>query len=396
MLAEASCADGRSVCAGNVADPVAFQRPWLRVLLNRPKVRASVPVDGVRVNEAGPGKTEKSVLLVAASDSMCCVRIPSLLARAGWRVTVMAPPTSLALASRYVARRLPVPGGGDSVLRRLRALHKGGATPFDWILLGDEDIVAALSARLEEPWAAACFPVLAGTDAARVISHKTSFIEACRRAGITVPLSRVCQRTDEAMSAAGEIGFPLLLKADFGASGTTIWRVDSRLELIAHLPSAAGRPFTLQRLLAGEAGVTEMLCEHGRPLAMVSSLMRGIDPVPFGPASSRLYRKTEQAEEIAARLAVLTGFHGFCGFDWIQCEGPDGPVHAIEFHARPTLGFHMARHGGVDFTLAARRLLEGHGGAPLLQPPGRQANCLFFPKDFTRTLRQRDVRGLLR
>ena len=348
------------------------------------------------MNEGGPGKTQNSVLLVAASDSMCCARTPSLLARAGWRVTVMAPPTSLALASRFVAHRVPVPAGGDSVLRRLRALHKGGTTPFNWIVLGDEDIVAAVAARLDEPWAAACFPVPAGTDAAQIISHKTSFIEACRRAGIPVPLSRVCERADEALPAAGGIGFPLLLKADFGASGTTVWRVNSRSELIAHLPSAAGRPFTLQTLLAGEAGVTEMLCDRGRPLAIVSSLMRGIDPVPFGPASSRLYRRTEQAEKIAVRLAALTGFHGFCGFDWIQSEGADGPVRAIEFHARPTLGFHMAHHGGVDFTLAARRLLEGHDDAPLLQPPDRQASCLLFPKDFTRTLRQRDVRGLLR
>ena len=348
------------------------------------------------MNEGGPGKTENSVLLVAASDSMCCVRIPRLLARAGWHVTVMAPPTSLALASRSVARRLPVPGGGDSVVRRLRALHKGGATPFHWIVLGDEDVVDAVSARLDEPWAAACFPVRPGTDASRVISYKTAFIEACRRAGIRAPSSRVCTRTDEAVPAAGEIGFPLLLKADFGASGTTVWRVNDRSELVARLPSTAGRPFTLQTLLAGEAGVTEMLCDHGRPLAIVSSLMQGIDPVPFGPASSRLYRKSEQAETMAARLAALTGFHGFCGFDWIQCEGPDGPVHAIEFHARPTLGFHMAHRGGVDFTLAARRLLRGHDGAPLVQPPGREASCFFFPKDFTRALRQRDVRALLR
>lgn len=124
--------------------------------------------------------------------------------------------------------------------------------------------------------------------------------------------------------------------------------------------------------------------------------MRGIDPEPFGPASSRLYRKNLQAEALAVRLASLTGFHGLCGFDWVQCGGPDGPLYVIEFHPRPTLGFHMAHRAGVDFAIAVRGLLEDATTETLEQPGGREALCLFFPKDLTRAVRTRDIRGLLR
>lgn len=67
------------------------------------------------------------------------------------------------------------------------------------------------------------------------------------------------------MAAAGTIGYPVLLKADFGASGTTVWRIEDAADLSRAVPRAAGEPFTVQALLSGEAGVTEMLCAHGRP-----------------------------------------------------------------------------------------------------------------------------------
>ena len=336
------------------------------------------------------------MLLAAASDNMCCARIPALLALAGWRVSVLAPSTSPALASRHVDRRVPVDGGGEAVLRCLRSLCPNGIPEFDWVIAGDEDMVALLAARLDEPWARACFPVRTDSRSDDAISHKTSFIAACQTAGVPVPMSEVCTGMSDALPASTRIGFPMLLKADFGASGTTVWRVADRTELMHALPGTAGRPFMLQAIVSGESGVTEMLCVDGRPLAVVSSVMRGIDSRPFGPASSRLYRKNAQAETMALQIGELTGFHGFCGLDWVQSGGPDGPVFAIEFHPRPTLGFHMAHRAGVDFSEAARRLRQGAAAILPGQPSGTETACLFFPKDLMRALRCRDLRGLLR
>ena len=345
----------------------------------------------------GPSPTTaRSALLVAATDNMCCARIPGLLARAGWQVSVLAPTTSPALSSRHVGHRMPVASEGKAVMRQLRSLCHRVAPPFDWVIPGDEDIIAMLAARLDEPWARACFPVRADACSDDIVSRKTSFIAACQSAGVPVPMSEVCSGPGEALSASLYIGFPLLLKADFGASGTTVWRIADRSELMSALPRAAGRPFTLQAIVKGESGVTEMLCVDGRPLAIVSSVMRGIDPVPFGPASSRLYRKNPEAEAMAVLIARLTRFNGFCGFDWIQSGGPEGPVFAIEFHPRPTLGFHMAHHAGVDFVAAARQLLSGADEALPEQPSGSETPCLFFPKDLMRALRRRDFRGLVR
>lgn len=336
----------------------------------------------------------RTVLMVASSNSMSCARMPKLLADASLRVTVMAPPTSPALGSDYVSERLPVDGPRTAIQRRLRSLLTQDPERFDWVILCDEDLISEVGQQLDEPWAARCFPVAA--EAAQIVNHKTAFIAACQDAGIAVPTSRVCEGLDEALIAAHAVGFPLLMKADFGASGTTVWRLNSDTDLVDAMPAAAGRPFVLQQLLVGEAGVTEMLCVDGQPRAIVSSFMRGIDPPPFGPASGRLYRNSPQAEALAVRIAALTGFHGLCGFDWMQCGGPDGKTYVIEFHPRPTLGFHMAGRAGVDFAAAIPALFGRALTETLRQPSGTEVECLFFPKDFNRALRQRDLRGLLR
>ncbi|HEX2540975.1 MAG TPA: hypothetical protein VHM00_07815 [Caldimonas sp.] len=293
-------------------------------------------------------------------------------------------------------RRLLVDGGVRSVRRRLRSLLLDPSEKFDWVILGDEDIVLEVAEFTDKPWAANCFPVPPMGVAQSMMCHKTEFISACRTHGIAVPESRVCGDAKAALTAADELGFPLLMKADFGASGSTVWRLQSTSDLLETMPRAAGRPFVLQAIVRGAAGVTEMLCARGTPLAIVSSLMRGIDPEPFGPASSRLYRKNVAAEAVAVRLAKLTGFHGFCGFDWVQEESGERRLHAIDFHARPTLGFHMAAVAGVDFAAAAHHLVQGGTDAIASQLDGLEKLCHFFPKGMTLAWRKRDVLGMLR
>lgn len=345
---------------------------------------------------AMPSAVKRKVLLASASTLMSYARMPKLLAAAAMRVTVMAPPASPALASRHVSERIPVDGDVRAVRRHLRSLLLADPGRYDWVILCDEDLVTEVARYLGEHWADACFPVPADSEAPTIISGKSAFISACQSAGIAVPTSRICHGVDDALAAAGVIGYPLVLKADFGASGTTVWRIGDERELLAALPRTDGRRFVMQQLLTGEAGVTEMICRAGRPLAIVSSLMRGIDPAPFGPASSRLYRANPEAEALAHRIGALTSFNGFCGFDWMQCGGSDGATFAIEFHPRPTLGFHMARHAGVDFVTAVRDLFDSGATPALVQRRDGQQACHFFPKDLTRALRSRDLTGLWR
>ena len=116
---------------------------------------------------------------------------------------------------------------------------------------------------------------------------------------------------------AGVLAFALAALAPAPVSALTVTDQTGRTVTLAAPP---------RRIVSLVPGVTEMLCQRGRVLALVSSDMGGIDPPPFGPSSSRLYRRNRAAETLATRLAALTRFEGLCGFDWLQRDGPDGPV----------------------------------------------------------------------
>lgn len=333
----------------------------------------------------------RTVLFATANDQMSCARMPQLFAEAGLRVEVLAPPTSPAFGSSHTAGRWPVPPHAPTARRRLRALLVDEPDRFDRVVVCDEDLLRGLARHLDEPWAARCLPVPMASVA--MVTGKSAFIAACQAHGVPTPESRVCTTAASAGDAAEALGYPLLLKADFGASGTTVWRIDDGRALLAALPRTSGRAFVLQAYWPDAvSGVTEMLCRGGRVLAVVSSAMGGIDPPPFGTASSRIYRRNAAAEAVAARLAAITGFDGLCGFDWLQ-RGDDGAFAVLEFHARPTLGFHLAQHAGVDFVPAVRAWADGADREPSPQSEA-VVHGLLFPKDLTRALRRRDWAGL--
>jgi len=54
----------------------------------------------------------------------------------------------------------------------------------------------------------------------------------------------------------------------------------------------------------------------------------------------------------------MTGFHGFCGFDWIHNKDEDS-IAVIEFHARPPSGFHFGSVCGVNFAEGIKSMLSG-------------------------------------
>lgn len=337
----------------------------------------------------------KTAPMVAASASPCCARMPGVLSAAGLHVTVLAPEKSPALASSHVARRIRSGSDVLSVLKRLRSLIAARGA-FDFIVIGDEEAMRAVASCSDEPWARRCLPFPPDARAVDIATSKNAFVLACRDACIAVPEFGICETFDDARRTLDRIGVPAVAKAAFGSAGSSVHSIDDVADVACVLSRMDGKPFVVQRRIAGEAGVTEMLCDRGRPIAVASSLMHGIDPAPFGPASAREFIHLPQARALAGDIARLTGFHGFCGFDWIREGGPGGPLRVLEFHHRPTLGIHLARHAGVDFAAALAGLLAGTSSAEPQQNDAASTHCLLFPKDLTRAFRSGDAADLLR
>ncbi|MGH3942278.1 MAG: ATP-grasp domain-containing protein [Pseudonocardiaceae bacterium] len=77
-----------------------------------------------------------------------------------------------------------------------------------------------------------------GLDAARMSRNKLLMRQAHERGGVPHPNFRFVTSIDEAMAAAGEFGYPIILKPTLGAASNFVFRVDSPEELQARYRDA--------------------------------------------------------------------------------------------------------------------------------------------------------------
>jgi hypothetical protein len=86
-------------------------------------------------------------------------------------------------------------------------------------------------------WELAGARVVNGSAALNIDISKSRQLSLFRSLGIDVPNTRVVHRRDDLAGAAGQIGFPLVLKPNVGGSGSGVTRYESQAELLAHLES---------------------------------------------------------------------------------------------------------------------------------------------------------------
>ncbi|MEV0286973.1 MULTISPECIES: ATP-grasp domain-containing protein [unclassified Kribbella] len=77
-----------------------------------------------------------------------------------------------------------------------------------------------------------------GLDAARVSRNKLLMREAQQRGGAPVPRFRLAPDVDAALAAAGEFGYPVILKPTLGAASNFVFRIDGPDELRTTFPQA--------------------------------------------------------------------------------------------------------------------------------------------------------------
>lgn len=73
--------------------------------------------------------------------------------------------------------------------------------------------------------------ILNGGQALAIDASKARQLSLIAALGLKAPATRVVHRAADAVAAAGEIGFPLLAKADIGGAGAGIVRYDTAVEL---------------------------------------------------------------------------------------------------------------------------------------------------------------------
>ena len=154
-----------------------------------------------------------------------------------------------------------------------------------------------------------------------IILHKSHFMIGASAAGISVPRTKIAGSIGEVSNAAaGEVGFPLFLKADVGHAGWNVVRRVNKESAQAGQYYAFGIANIPSRPTSGERGAWKDGCfVRSRQAGLLGALQRGedISGSDLGLTCVREYMVDSRLDALVAPIGKLTGFHGLCGFDWI-------------------------------------------------------------------------------
>ena len=339
-------------------------------------------------------------MLCATSTSwLAPAEVPRLFHRAGARVTLLGPPDAWALRGSFVDEWIQARGGARDVAAAL-AWHLRTAA-YDWVVLGDDPLLAAVAARADEPWARAALPVAPDPVRLALLGSKVGFVRAAEALGLPCPPSRVCTGIDEARAAIRGWNVPSILKED-GPSGGEGCHALASSDDVDRLPGAVfDRPVVVQVLVPGQTLSVEAIYDRGRLRHAVTSTMVRAWPHPFGASSLRRFADDPALVALTEDIGARVGCHGFANITVVR--GPGGRLHLIELDLRPNALFHLGQALGVDVAPALRAILErdlerdlegAPAGPPRRLPPGLDVEVPIFPTDLLRCLDQRDWRGL--
>lgn len=331
------------------------------------------------------------VLCATSTSWLAPAEVPRLFHRAGARVTLLGPPDAWPLRGSFVDAWVPARGGARAVAAVLAAHLRH--VSYDWIVLADDPLLAAVSARAHEPWARAALPVAPDAVRRDLLGSKVGFVRAAAALGLPIPPSRVCSGIEEARAAMRAWDGPAVLKQD-GPSGGEGCHAVATAGALGALPRALfDQPVVVQAMVPGQTVAIEAIYDRGRLRHAITSTLLRAWPAPFGASAIR--RFTDDAglvalgEDIGARVAP----HGFANITAVR--EPGGCLHLIELDLRPNALFHLGQALGVDVAPTLRAILESAPpGPPRRLAAGVNIDVPVYPTDLLRCLDQRDWRGL--
>ncbi len=347
----------------------------------------------------GSAKPRPEVLLAVAIDVTAVCQMPRFLNRAGCRVSLISRAGLAVRKSRFVDHHVQWPTGAKTLAQALYLHLRQTPRPYQRVVIGDESLVWDL---VDEPFVselADWFPFPPDPIYMGISTSNTKFMQAASEAGLLVPRFRIAGGLDEARHAASDLGYPVYLKSERGASasGVRLAHNDRELEK-AHEEIGDPGPLLVQECIEGRQGETPVLFDNGTPLCCFSTYNHGAWPTQLNASSTRQLMRHGDEAGLAHAIGKITQFTGMCGFDWVHDPKRDRLV-VIEFNPRPTPGVFLSErlNAGVDMGEAVRSWSRGQGR---VVPPASKKfmprTVPLFPQILFRSVADKDIASFLR
>jgi predicted ATP-grasp superfamily ATP-dependent carboligase len=302
------------------------------------------------------------VLVTDASRGSAITIIRSLGRRGIHVIAADHDPRSPGFRSRYAAGRLVYPSpavDADAAVETLRraAVEQG----IDLIVPVSDDIGLPLS-HARHRFEGICALALPDPEALAVVTDKHATLQLAERLGVPVPASALVHTAEEALAAATDMHWPIVVKP----VASRVYRegaVDAFEVVYADGPESLGRAISrlegrcgamLQEYVPGEGHGVELLTDRGRPLAAFQH--RRLHEVPITGGASSL-RESVRLDPVLYRYATrLLQELEWTGLAMVEFRvGPRGAA-LMEINGRVWGSLPLAVKSGVDFPLALAAL----------------------------------------
>lgn len=251
---------------------------------------------------------------------------------------------------------------------------------------------------------------LGSKEALFAVRSRMDVLRLAQHVGVPIPETLCVDRESDIESAAQQLGFPMVLKADMTSGGDGVhivndlgeahrsWRKLHRppnflralrrgllFKNWTHLRAWARRetlPITAQRFVAGTERTSMAVCRQGEVTACAC-----LEVVKTwqarGPSSVLRVVEDKGMERAMRAIAARLKLSGFCGFDFMVEHGTEQAL-LIEMNPRPTQTSHIPFGEGHDLPAAYGRDVLGRSDTPDREGLPHTGLIALFPQELVR------------
>jgi D-aspartate ligase len=244
--------------------------------------------------------------------------------------------------------------------------------PHDLLLPGTDQSLVAVSAHRERLGRL----VELGLPSMPVVHRsldKVALAREAERAGLATPEGRVCATVDEALAAARDFGFPVLVKGvrTIERRGDAVIRYPSRLvadERAMREAQVEIGTCIVQRRVAGDVlSFGGVMTDDGLIGAVLSRYRRTWPPTAGNVTCSETIVLPDGLLERVRALVAALGWRGLFELELIEVGGE---IMAIDFNPRPYGSLTLAQASGAPLTALWCAYVLGQGVTPVRARPG--------------------------
>lgn len=196
------------------------------------------------------------------------------------------------------------------------------------------------------------------------------FKQALEKIGVQTPRSRSAESVDQALKAAQEIGYPLMMRAGFSLGGLGSGRIDNEVELIKRSTEclATVSQLLIEEYLAGWKEFEYEIVRDAADNALTICNMENLDPmgihtgesIVIAPAQTLSNQEHQHLRNLALRVARHFGIVGECNIQF-AVDPRSGDYRVIEMNARLSRSSALASKAtGYPLAFVAAKLSLGY------------------------------------